>query len=211
MIANFLLSPASKPATCSNDSLDAANTCSALGLCFSSRSGEKHNPNDKHFSRVDVRTGLWRTGMMQRGTDLWSIKRGDLIRSEWKRISLPHKVMAKKMFITSRLKCRESLIIEPFCAALSNPRAGFLLFTIRCQPNYKYQNCQVSLIIIVRMWTLALRQHSSCSMLICLVGADWLRTVDRRTGRENVKLARSDLIEMKSCSADSSGGCDWAD
>lgn len=64
--------------------------------------------------------------MMQLETDLWSIKRGDLIRSEWKRISLPHKVLAKKKFIASRLKCREGLIIEPFCAEQSASRFSLI-------------------------------------------------------------------------------------
>lgn len=147
--------------------------------------------------------------MMQRETDLSSIKRGDLIRSEWQRISLPISLWPKKVYHKPVEVPRKPNNRTILCCA-ERSRAGFLLFTIRCQPNYKYQNCQVSLIIIVRMWTLALR-HSRCSMLICLVGADWLWTVDRWTGRENVKLARSDLIEMKSCSADSSGGWDWAD
>lgn len=48
-------------------------------------------------------------------------------------------------------------------------------------------------------------------MLICLVGADLLLWPAVEGARECKSSFRSDLIEMKSCSADSSGGLDWAD
>lgn len=132
-------------ATCSIDSLDAVNTCCRCKLEWQT------------FFRVDViRTELgeqeWCNARLIHKKQRFNPPRIEFVFP----IKLWPKLYHKPVEVPRKLINRTKRLCPMYCAAPSDPRAGFHLFTIRCQPNYKYQNCQVSLIIIIRMWTLSL-------------------------------------------------------